>query len=722
MRRNSLAGRSRNAVSVSLLASVALLAGCSGAGESGGDSTVESQPASTTVAPGTPATTQPATTNTEPPAPVPLGARWQEAAPLLTGVKGLMDQQFVTVGDELWLLVDTLDYTHTLVSHDGGVTFAEVVIAPVQEGSIRISGIIRTDSGGYLAYGSRGLECFAQSQLTDGYEGFQVCTRSRGVVWLSADGTSWEQVEPGGLVAPGDAVFQLVDIVATPSGFVAAANIKSLDWHGALFTSPDGRSWTLAREMRGEGTGAMSLRAIVHDGSQLAVLGGEHSCARLQRANNSYQPDVAWVSLPRLYLGATPGDLALVPNDQLPFADGPTNPDCAATDSFDLAQQPRTELAMNLIGGVLTLTGVFNPGTTVEYSDEQLATGGVRQVAQWKGGAWDETVVEGMPILDDGSGWSQVVPAEGGVAIVENRGWRAYELESAVVAPSDGTPTPVGPEHPFLADELDAAAGAPGRLLIAGNRMSAGGVASTFTFQIPRDILVWTSEATSGPPPDTCELAPGGSCRFADLTTVDGYPNFTGMDLTGIDLAAANLGEADFTGATLTGATLWVASGDGATFDGADLSGAQAQRARLGSSVGTNFSGANLTDAVLDDASGAVLVGAVLNEARVTLKEPTDLTGAYTAGASLDLNSNYEWSLTGLDLSDTYIGPEFSADGLLRITDLSGSNVEWASFSDVDLTGANVAGVDLSKTAFNDASRCPSGQPPNPDVYSGGCA
>lgn len=100
---------------------------------------------------------------------------------------------------------------------------------------------------------------------------------------------------------------------STPSGYVAAATLASLDWHSRLYTSPDGRAWTLAREMRGEGTGPMSIESLLSDGKNVMVLGAEHTCAEPQSANNGDQPDVDFVFRPRVYVGTSADDLTLVP-------------------------------------------------------------------------------------------------------------------------------------------------------------------------------------------------------------------------------------------------------------------------------------------------------------------------------------------------------------------------------------------------------------------------
>ncbi|MEZ5249124.1 MAG: hypothetical protein R2713_07915 [Ilumatobacteraceae bacterium] len=240
------------------------------------------------------------TTTTVPPTPVPLGVRWTETTTLAHGVKGIQGERLVQLGDELWAMVDLLDATLTFVSRDGGATFADVQIAPPQQGSTHVTGILRRPDGGYLAYGSLGTNCYSQDQLTEGYLGFQICLRSTGMTWVSDDGAAWEQIEPSGLAGPGDSVFRLIGMVSTPSGYVAAATIASLDWHSRLYTSPDGRAWTLAREMRGEGTGPMSIESLLSDGANVMVLGAEHTCAEPQSANNGYQPDVDFVFRPRV--------------------------------------------------------------------------------------------------------------------------------------------------------------------------------------------------------------------------------------------------------------------------------------------------------------------------------------------------------------------------------------------------------------------------------------
>lgn len=727
-------------------AAVALvvLAGCSDSGSSSpttnsettatteasdATSTVDTMPATTaSAATSTTPTTEVATTTTEPPTPVPLGVRWTESTTLAQGVKGLQGTQFLSVDDELWAMVDLLDATRTFVSRDGGATFTEVQIAPAQQGSTRVTGILRRPDGGYLAYGSLGYECFPQEELTEDYVGFQICTRFRGMTWRSDDGTTWTQVEPSGLTGPGDSVFRLRSMVSTASGYVAAATIASLDWHSRLYTSADGITWNLARELRGEGTGPMSIDALLTDGTDLLLLGAEHTCAQPQASNNSFQPDVGFVYRPRVYLGTTVDDLALVPDADVPFVQlaDPNETDCTALDSFDRGQLPRVELDAEVVGERLALVAVAFPGTDAEFTDEEEATGGRRQVAFLVDGTWQPTTIEGVSMLDEDHTISRVVDTPGtpaGFAIVEADRGREFQVQARVMTDTgDGSIAPLDVEHPFLADTIGDVVGAGTELLAIGDRVTREGVTNASGFQVPRDIVVWTSTATTGAPETTCDLVPGGSCRFGDLSTVDGYPDFSGRDLSGVDLAIADLGEAVFDGANLSGAVLWAASGAEPSFVGADLTGAQLQYADIGSVAGANLSGADLTEARLDDATGGVFAGAVLRGTLVPLDAPTDLTGAFTVGVRLMLDADLEWSLAGLDLTDSYIDATFTdTRTTVRIVDLTGTVLEWANLTRVDLTGTDVTGVDLSNTVFDDESLCPDGLPPTPDVYRGGC-
>ncbi|MCB0999424.1 MAG: pentapeptide repeat-containing protein [Acidimicrobiales bacterium] len=668
------------------------------------------------------------TTTTVPPTPVPLGVRWTETTTLAHGVKGIQGERLVQLGDELWAMVDLLDATLTFVSRDGGATFADVQIAPPQQGSTHVTGILRRPDGGYLAYGSLGTNCYSQDQLTEGYLGFQICLRSTGMTWVSDDGAAWEQIEPSGLAGPGDSVFRLIGMVSTPSGYVAAATIASLDWHSRLYTSPDGRAWTLAREMRGEGTGPMSIESLLSDGANVMVLGAEHTCAEPQSANNGYQPDVDFVFRPRVYVGTSADDLTLVPDVDVPFVQlaDPNENDCAALDSFDRAQLPRVELGAQRVGDRIALVADPDPGTGDRPSEDEQASGGRRQVAFLVAGAWQATSIDQVPILDRDRTSSHVVAAPGtptGFSIVEVDDGRRLQVHARLTADSgDGVPAFVAVEQPFVADSIGDVIGVGTTLVAIGDRTSTSGLSSTHPFQVPRDVVLWTSVETSGEPDSVCDLAPGGSCRFGDLSTVAGYPDFSGRDLAGVDLASADLGESNFDGAVLVGAVMWSATGSAASFVGADLSGAQLQYGDLGSVAGADLSGANLTDARVDDATGAILVGAVLRGTSLPLTAPTDLVGALTAGVRLELSADHEWSLGGLDLSDASIDAMFTdARTTVRIVDLAGSVLEWANFSRADLTGADVTGIDLSKTVFDDASLCPDGLPPATESYSGGC-
>jgi hypothetical protein len=46
-------------------------------------------------------------------------------------------------------------------------------------------------------------------------------------------------------------------------------------------------------------------------------------------------------------------------------------------------------------------------------------------------------------------------------------------------------------------------------------------------------IVVWRSEATTGEAEPACAVVAGGSCRFGDPTTAEGYPDVAGAVLDG---------------------------------------------------------------------------------------------------------------------------------------------------------------------------------------------
>ncbi|MEZ5249125.1 MAG: hypothetical protein R2713_07920 [Ilumatobacteraceae bacterium] len=58
-----------------------------------------------------------------------------------------------------------------------------------------------------------------------------------------------------------------------------------------------------------------------------------------------------------------------------------------------------------------------------------------------------------------------------------------------------------------MADSIGDVIGVGTTLVAIGDRTSTSGLSSTHPFQVPRDVVLWTSVETSGEPDSVCDLA-----------------------------------------------------------------------------------------------------------------------------------------------------------------------------------------------------------------------
>ncbi|HIG72114.1 MAG TPA: hypothetical protein EYQ46_19080 [Myxococcales bacterium] len=200
-----------------------------------------------------------------------------------------------------------------------------------------------------------------------------------------------------------------------------------------------------------------------------------------------------------------------------------------------------------------------------------------------------------------------------------------------------------------------------------------------------------------------------GSLAGALLPTSLAYTNLSGHDLSGRNFANADLREAILTGTNLSGANLTGARLSGINLAGADLTGAVLANADL---TGASLSGATLAGT---DFSGATLDGANLTSIENGTLEPTNFSGASLVGTFLGglftaadfRNAN----LTGADLAPvtvptidaaSLVGANFTGASLANALGLAQADTE-----QIDFTGANLEGIDLTTLAPNII--CPDG-------------
>jgi uncharacterized protein YjbI with pentapeptide repeats len=165
--------------------------------------------------------------------------------------------------------------------------------------------------------------------------------------------------------------------------------------------------------------------------------------------------------------------------------------------------------------------------------------------------------------------------------------------------------------------------------------------------------------------------------------------NFRGRDFTGADFSGLNLAGADFSEALMEGVDFSGADLGGANFSQAVLARGNFGGAKLGQAI---FSGANLgfsklgsVQASAADFSGAVLAGADLSKANFSRANLAgcDLMGARLAGANMSGVSAAGAKFIQIDLKAT-----------------EANAVTPDAMPDVDLTGLQFAGADLTKAIF----------------------
>ena len=99
-----------------------------------------------------------------------------------------------------------------------------------------------------------------------------------GRVWLSGDGTHWRRVKDNALTGPGDQL--LLGVTYARGQFVAVGakgRGQSGSWDGSVWTSVDGRDWTLLEVAGLGGTLDQSTSGIVWDEEKYVAVGRDES-------------------------------------------------------------------------------------------------------------------------------------------------------------------------------------------------------------------------------------------------------------------------------------------------------------------------------------------------------------------------------------------------------------------------------------------------------------
>ncbi len=601
-------------------------------------------------------------------------------------------------------------------SADAGVSWSPIDVAPPPpEGGLVLADIVRAGSGRYLITGTVESRCAANIDAGDGFRYVRECRERRPVVFVSDDGDSWRRVEPAAMAPPDGAAVVIESVVAGENGFLAAGTVRAEDWHARLWSSPDGESWSLDQEIRDE-IHPLSARQLLSDGSTVVLLTDLHPCADPWAGS-----PVGWYlgagarSHSQLFGGTTAGNVQRLSAGEHPLAVADAEVDCTES-TFKPIPYPRNFGAH--VGGAITL--LQQPPRPAD--GEVVSALEPYQVATLTAGTWTVARMNQLEVDPDAPrvDLEGLVDVDGRLGLLFSQPADAARLQlTAIVPDGEDAWAPVEFDLPLVASKVGGQLWSDGGLLVAGT-LRVDPFALLNASQVAHRVLTWRSIDTERDAPRACELVAGGACQFADLSRIDGYPDFAGRDLSGIDLSFSELGEANFDGANLQGARIWDATGWAASFAGANLTGAAVQNTSIGDASDANFTNANLGRARIDGMDGAVFEGAVLDGARFEFLDRPPIPAAGWPGVQVtwrydeDSSEPYELSLAGVDLTNMEIGGGFGDGPLLRITDLTGATLRSATFRRVDLSAID-ASIDLSEVDFWGESVCPDGQPQDGD-------
>lgn len=662
-------------------------------------------------------------------------AYWQQPVSLVDAILGIRVVAVRTIDGDVWVIAARLNGAAVYRSGDGGDSWTEVAVTPPPEdGAIVLTDIVRQPGGPFLISARIESRCSGDLEAGDGFRYVSNCKGYRPVMFVSDDGEAWRRVEPAAMAPPDDAVVVVDGIAAADTGFLAVGTVRADDWHARLWSSPDGETWTLERELR-DGDMAISGRDVLADGDTIVVLAAVHPCATPWSGSPSgWVLGTSWIGHVRVFEGVTPADVALRGPGEHPLAVEPADVDCSE-DAVTLRGVPYPRILGAMVDGDITL--VRTPAQHelfAEDIDPRTGRVEVHQLARLIDGVWQETEIDGFEAVEPDTttpvlSWVVDVDGQPGLVFMRPPERTARVREFFPVLPdSEGRWSPIEVGHPLIATDIGGAAGIDGRLLVVGALLEDPFDPSASPFYAHSVIfashLLDAAQGESG----ACQFTANGSCTFADLSTVEGYPDFEGRDLSGIDLAFSDLGEANFDGANLSRARMWEVVGRDASFVGANLTKARLGGSELGTVSDANLAAANLQSADLAGVEGAILDGAVFSHTSIEFSRRPAIPMEGWPGSVItwrydeDGGEPYELSLAGIDLTDMTIAGDVAVgdDPILRITDLSGATLVGTRLNHVDLSGIDPASVDLTDVRFWNTSICPDGDPPDGSL-SGSC-
>ena len=628
---------------------------------------------------------------------VPVGSVWDSAVLYDDGAVPWRQPRphLVNIGGELWHIAQRGNGSSVFRSRDGGASWAEVdVVPPPSSGAVWITGIARDQTGRYAAVADVAAGCREANSETDpdGYRSVQKCHPMSGAVFLSDDGASWRRVDPPALAGSGHEI-STDGIAAGPDGFLISGTFEGPDWRAGVWSSPEGESWTLERELR-DGDGLTSAGPIASDGERIVLLTGVARCV-----TPSDTPEAGWqisTSHPgggQIWEGRSVDDLVLRAPGEHPFAAEPLFPDCDLVNSNEIQESlpARPQIVLSMLDDEIVMVA-REPATAEELAaeDDDPPPTTSRTVAQLVGGEWSTTTVEG-PVRPVGRTMSFAGRLAGELVLVELE-YQQFNGTTVVTLLHTDTGA-VEVTSTGVEGRPSAAFAAGGRLVVIteADLRPYDGLASESGYRVST-----STETTPSAVAASCDLAAGGECRFTEIaadSVIDG------RDLSGADLSFSSFDHIDL---------------DGVDFSFSRLRGATAPSFGETTFAGAIFFGADLQGARLADLAGADLAGADVRDATLTFTAPpASLDGALVDGTRFELPFGHEdaveWSLAGLDLRGAQVYGR--SDNLLVITSVEGALLDDVRFRDVDLRRIDPSTVDLSAFSVGGDSICPDGNP-----------
>ena len=626
---------------------------------------------------------------------LPLGAAWlpQTIGSFVPGNSAITGM--TTTDGAAWVLGKRFNVPVVWRSTDG-VSWTETEVAPSGEGVLTIEDIVDLPSGGLLGGGGLYTDC-VEYDAPAGYRVLQLCRQSRPVFYRSDDdGASWRTIVPDAMASTVDTPNYYRDLAVHGDEVVAVTTVKGEDWRARVWSSSDGEQWTLASELRGVDY-PMSVDQVISDGDAIVVLASEHPCSTPKRISEAgWVLGTSWAEHLRVFAGTDASSLTMLGPDDVSLAQAPKAYDCADVDQMTIRNESYTQAQGALVGGVITIVEVQGADEPPVREDR------ARTVARLVGGAWETATTPEIPAMSER--W--LTDLDGRVALLTGAGYQTSgRLRFEVVLPEGDSWVVPDLANYVLGTNVGGMVAFNGALLAAGTLDEhpfdsiVGGDAS--------EVVIWRSTPTDAAELLSCKPGPGADCHYADFSRLEGFPDFTDIDLSDADLTLALLDRANFDGASFRGAQLVAVSATSATFVGAD------------------FSGANLTSSRLSRLEGVDFTGADLSYASISLvTDPVSLEGATMVGTSLASDSKLgeeyqrvEVSLANTDLTDARISGARSGDQLLVVTSLAGATIDSTRFDRVDLSQGDFAGVDLSGATFDEDSICPNGEAPTGETY-----